>query len=173
VIRELGNIKVVTALLRAGHPVFIVTRTVEDDQRVLDLLSGWALGSGGDLDRIGPSTVLARPPDCPPIPIRRGGIASAIEEVFATDGRPQPLTRDEEERLLPQAIRGSESARRRIIDSYTELATLFALKIRPWSVSEAMAVRLAQGELDRLVRFPTKGPLLVSLVEGIIKSLVR
>jgi hypothetical protein len=50
---------------------------------------------------------------------------------------------------------------------------LFALKIRPRSVSEARAVRVAQEELDRLVMFPSKGPLLVSLVEGIIKNLVH
>jgi Cell division protein SepF len=173
VVREFGDIKAVTAMLQAAYPVFIVTRASEEDEkRVLDLLSGWALGSGGDLDRIGPNTVLARPVDCPPIPLRTDGITSAIEEVFATDG-PPPLGRDEEERLLPQAVMGSEGARRRIVDSYTELATLFALKIRPRSVSEAVAVRMAQEELDRLVRFPSNGPLLVSLVEGIIKKLVR
>ena len=84
----------------------------------------------------------------------------------------RPLGRDEEERLLPQAVRGSVGARRRITDSYAELAAVFALKIRPRSVPEARAVRLAQEELDRLVRFPSKGPLLVSLVQGIIKKLV-
>jgi hypothetical protein len=73
-----------------------------------------------------------------------GAIASAVEEVFAGE-----------------------------IDSYAELAALFALKIRPRSVSEARAVRVAQEELDRLVMFPSKGPLLVSLVEGIIKNLVH
>jgi hypothetical protein len=122
------------------------------------------------LDRISPNTVLARPANCPPVPLGRSGIASAVEEVFAGDG-PRPLGRDEEERLLPQAVRGSVSARRRIVDSYAELAALFALKIRPRSVSEERAVRVAQEELDRLVRFPSNGPLLVSLVEGIIKNL--
>ena len=39
--------------------------------------------------------------------------------------------------------------------------------------SEATAVRVAQEELDRLVRFPSKGPLLVSLVEGIIKTMIH
>jgi hypothetical protein len=171
VVREFGDMKVVSAMLRAGHPVFMVTRsTEEDEKRVLDLLSGWALGSGGDVDRISPNTLLIRPVDCPPIPLRGSGMLSAVEEVFATDG-PQPLGRDEEERLLPQAVRGSERARRRIIDSYAGLATLFALKIRPRSISEAMAVRMAQDELDRLVRFPSQGPLLVSLVEGIIEKL--
>ena len=173
VIRAFADIKVVIGILHADHPVLVVLRASEEDQRrVLDLLSGWALGSGGDVDRIGSSTVLARPADCPPVQLGRSGIASAVEEVFAGDG-PRPLGRDEEERLLPQAVRGSVSAQRRIVDSYAELATLFALKIRPRSVSEAMAVRIAQEELDRLVRFPSRGPLLVSLVEGIIKNLVR
>ncbi len=173
VIRAFADIKVVIGILHADHPVLVVLRTSEEDERrVLDLLSGWALGSGGDVDRIGSSTVLARPADCPPVHLGRSGIASAVEEVFAGDG-PRPLGRVEEERLLPQAVRGSVSAQRRIVDSYAELATLFALKIRPRSVSEAMAVRIAQEELDRLVRFPSRGPLLVSLVEGIIKNLVR
>jgi len=173
VIRDFTDIKVVTAILQAAHPVFMVMRTSTDDgRRVLDLLSGWALGSGGDLDRIGPYTLLARPANCPPVLLGRSGIASAVEEVFAGDG-PRPLSRDDEERLLPQAVRGSVSARRRIVDSYAELAALFALKIRPRAVSEASAVRIAQDELDRLVRFPSKGPLLVSLVEGIIKNLVH
>jgi hypothetical protein len=96
---------------------------------------------------------------------------SAVEEVFAGLG-PRPLSRDEEERLIPQAVAGSVNARRRIIDAYAELATLFALKIRPRSVSEARAVRVAQQELDRLVTFPSRGPLLASLVEGIAKNLL-
>ncbi len=172
VIREFAEVKVVTAMLRADQPVLLVMRTSEDHRRrVLDLLSGWALGSGGDLDRIGPSTVLARPANSPPVSLGRTGMVSAVEEVFAGDG-PRPLGRDEEERLLPQAVRGSVSAQRRIVDSYAELATLFALKIRPRSVSEPVAVRVAQAELDRLVRFPSQGPLLVSLVEGIIKNLL-
>jgi hypothetical protein len=171
VIRHFTDIKAVTAMLQAAHPVFIVTRTSEDDERrVLYLLSGWALGSGGDLDRIGPNTLIARPANCPPISLGRSGIASAVGEVLAA-GESQPLGRDEEERLLPQAVRGSVSAQRRLIDTYAELATLFALKIRSRSTSEAAAVRVAQEELDRLVRFPSTGPLLVSLVQGIIKSL--
>jgi hypothetical protein len=171
VIRHFTDIKVVIAMLQAAHPVFIVTRTSEDDERrVLDLLSGWALGSGGNLDRIGPNTVIARPANCPPISLRRSGIASAVEEVLSADGT-QPLSRDEEERLLLQAVRGSVSAQRRLVDSYAELATLFALKVRSRSVSEAAAVRVAQEALDRLVRVPSKGPLLVSLLEAIIKGL--
>src|SRR6202041_2819496 len=144
VIRDFTEMKAVVAMLQAAHPVFIVTRTSKDDERrVFDLLAGWAVGSGGDLDRIGPNSVIARPVNCPPISLSRSGMASAVAEVFAADG-PQPLGRDEEERLLPQAVRGSISAQRRIVDSYAELATLFALMIRPRSVSEATAVRAAQ-----------------------------
>ena len=139
---------------------------------MLDILTGWALGSRGDIDRIGRHSVLARPANCAPVQLGKSGVVSAVEEAFATDG-PQPLSRDEEEWLIPQAAAGSVSARRRITDAYAELATLFALKIRPRSVSEATAVQVAQQELDRLVTFPSKRPLLASLVEGITKSLVR
>jgi Cell division protein SepF len=171
VIRTFTDTKAVVAMLKAAYPVLVVLRTSErEQQRVLDLLCGWALGSDGDMDRIGRNTVLARPPNCPPVRLGKSGVVSAVEEVFAGDG-PQPLSRDEEERLLAQAVGGSVGARRRIIDTYAELATLFALKIRPRSVSEERAVRVAQQELDRLVTFPSKGPLLASLVEGIIKNL--
>lgn len=112
-----------------------------------------------------------RPANCPAVQLAKRGFVSAVEEVFAGDGR-RPLNRDEEERLIPQAVAGSVGARRRIIDAYAELATLFALKIRPRSVSETRAVRVVQQELDRLVTFPSEGPLLASLVEGITKNLV-
>jgi len=159
-------------MLNAAYPVVVVLRTSEgDERRVLDFLSGWALGSGGDLDRIGRNTVLARPANCPPVQLGKSGVVSAVEEIFAGD-EPRPLSRDEEERLIPQAVAGSVSARRRIIDAYAELATLFALKIRPRSVPEARAVRIAQEELDRLVTFSSKGPLLASLFEGTTKNLV-
>jgi Cell division protein SepF len=170
--RVFADAKAVVAMLNAAYPVLVVLRTSEGDQlRTIDFLSGWALGSGGDVDRIGPNTILVRPPDCPPVRLAKSGFVSAVEEAFAGEG-PQPLSRDEEERLIPQAVAGSLTARRRIIDTYAELATLFALKIRPRSVSEARAARVAQQELDRLVTFPSTGPLLASLVEGIAKNLV-
>ena len=173
VIRAFEDTKSVVAMLNAAYPVLVVLRASETDQRrALDLLSGWALGSGGDIDRIGLNTVLARPADCAPVQLGRNGVVSAVEEAFAGDGS-LPLSRDEEKRLIPSAVAGSISARRRIIDAYAELATLFALKIRPRSVSQAKAVSVAQQELDRLVSFPSKGPLLASLVEGITKNLVR
>lgn len=74
-------------------------------------------------------------------------------------------------RLLAQAISGSTAARRRLVDAYSELATLVALRIRPASVHEANAVRIAQTELDRLVTYPSVGPLLASLLEGIVRRL--
>src|ERR1700721_2594182 len=120
--RSFTDMKAAPPRLQAAHPVFIGARTSKDDERrVFDLLAGWALGSGGDLDRIGPNAVIARPVNCPPISLSRSGMASAVAEVFAADG-PQPLSRDEEERLLPQAVRGSISAQRRLVDSYAELA---------------------------------------------------
>ena len=171
VIRRFSEAKTGVALLRAGIPVVILIRTPEAErQRALDLFTGWALGSDGELDRISPNTVLARPPGCPPIHTARTRIVSVIEEVFASD-EGSPMTRDEEERLVPLAVAGSLDARRRIIDTYAELATLFALRIRPRSIPEGTAVRAAQEELDRLVTFPSHGPLLASLVEGIVKRL--
>lgn len=58
-----------------------------------------------------------------------------------------------------------------LIDAYSEFATLFALRVRPQSVDEAAAVRAAQQELERLVTYPSRGRLLASLVEGILKTL--
>src|SRR5205823_4033402 len=50
VLREFGDLKATTAMLRAGHPVCIVDRTPDaDHQRMMDFLAGWALGSGGNL----------------------------------------------------------------------------------------------------------------------------
>lgn len=171
VIRSFAEAKAAIALLRAGIAVVVLIRAPEDEsQRVLDLVAGWALGSDGELDRVGPNTVLARPPGCPPIRIARTGIVSVVEEVFASE-HGDPMSRDEEEHLLPLAVAGSLDARRRIVDTYAELATLFALRIRPRSVPENVAVRVAQEELDRLVTFPSQGPLLASLIESIIKRL--
>jgi hypothetical protein len=173
VLRDFGDLKATTGLLKAGHPVFIVIRTPDTDlQRIMDLLAGWALGSDGELDRISPNTVLALPPGSVPVRLGRSGITSAVEEVFTSDDS-IPMSREEEERLVPLAIAGSVSARRRLIDTYAELATLFALRIRPKAVSEAAAVGAAQEELDRLVSFPSQGPLLASLVDGIAKRLIH
>ena len=172
VIRTVAETKALIALLNAGHPVLVVLRTSEEQRRrVVDLLSGWALGAGGDLDKIGPNTILACPPGSRTVHLSRSSFVSAVQEVFAGDD-PHPLNREEEERLLPLAVAGSASARRRLIDAYSEFATVFALRIRPQSVSEATAVRAGQQELERLVSFPSQGPLLASLVQGIGKILL-
>ncbi len=96
---------------------------------------------------------------------------SAVEDALASE-TDRPISREEEELLLPQAINGSVNARRRIIDSYAELATIYALRIRPTGMSEATAVGMAQAELERLVAFPSTGPLLASLFGGITKLLL-
>ena len=172
VLRSFRDGQGVIALLNAGHLVLCVLRTSEDERRrLLDLLAGWALGSSGELDRIGPNTLLARPPGRRPVPLGRTSLVSAVEEVLA-DGDDHRLSRGEEERLLPLAVAGSASARRTLIDAYTGFATLFALRVRPSSVSESAAVRLAQQELERLVSFPSRGPVLASLTEGIVKLLL-
>jgi hypothetical protein len=173
VARGFSDVKAVTAMLSAGMSVFLLIRTSDEDrQRLLDFLAGWALGSKGELDRIGPNTVVARSADAAPVHLGRAGLVSAVEEILATDVSP-PMTRVEEERLVPLAVAGSVEARRRIVDAYAELATLLALGVRTRSVTEAQAVRIAHEELDRLVTFPSKGPLLASLVEGIVKRLAR
>lgn len=170
-LRSFHDATAVVALLNAGHPVLVVLRTSEEERRrVLDLLAGWALGSGSELDKIGPNTVLARPPGSEAVRLGRTPLVSAVEEVFA-DGEPHLLTREDEERLVPRAVAGSASARRKLIEAYSDFATLFALRVRPPAVSEAAAVRAAQQELERLVSFPSRGPLLASLTEGIVKVL--
>lgn len=137
---------------------------------MLDLLAGWALGADGELDHLSPNTLLARPPGSGAVRLARGKFVSAVDEIVRRDG-PVPLTRQEEERLLGEATSGSSEARRRLVDTYTELATLVALRIRPASVHETNAVRIAQDELERLVSYPTAGPLLANLLEGIIQRL--
>jgi hypothetical protein len=172
VVRALPDTQALVALLNAGHPVLAVLRISEEDRRrVLDLLTGWSLGSTGELDKIGPNTILARPPGAEVVRLGRTSLVSEIEDAFTRDD-PHPLTREEEERLLPMAVAGSVSARQRLLDAYAEFATVFALRVRPASVSETTAVRVGQQELERLVSFPSHGPLLVSLVEGISKLLL-
>jgi hypothetical protein len=170
VVREFSGTKAVVELLNAGHAVLAVLRVPDEDRRrVLDLLTGWALGSGGELDMLGSNSVLARPQGSEPVRLAGSGLVSAVEEAF---GEGHSLSRDDEERLLPLAVAGSVEARRKLLDAYTDLATLFALRIRPRSLPERAAVRAAQDELDRLVKYPSKGPFLASLVEGITKMML-
>jgi hypothetical protein len=170
VIREFSGTKAVIELLNAGHPVLAVLRVPEAGRRrVLDLLTGWVLGSGGEMDMLGSNSALACPPGSEPVRLAASGMVSAVEEAF---GEENSLTRDDEERLLPMAVAGSVDARRKLLDAYTEFATLFALRIRPRSLPEGAAVRAAQDELDRLVQYPSKGPLLASLAEGIARRIL-
>jgi hypothetical protein len=160
-------------MLNADLPVLVVIRANEPDRRrVIDLLAGWTLGSGGESDRIGPNAFLLSRSGSAPVHLGRTGLASAVEDAFASEGA-KPISRTEEEMLLPSAVSGSVIARRRIIDAYAELATMYALRIRPESMSESTAVRVAQAELERLVTFPSTGPILANLFDGITKLLLN
>jgi hypothetical protein len=77
----------------------------------------------GDSDWIGPNSLMLGLPGSAPVHLGRTGLATAVEETFATD-EGGPITKKEEELFLPQAVSGSVAARRRIIDAYTELATM-------------------------------------------------
>ena len=171
VVRTVREFKGVVALLRAGYPVLVVVPPAgAERQRVSDLLAGWAIGANGVLDRFSPNTVLARPPGSGAVRLGRGKFASAVEEIVRND-IPVPMTRPQAQELLAEATRPSLEARRRLIDTYSELATLVALRIRPVSVHAENAVRIAQDELERLVTHPSTGPLLANLLEGIIQRL--
>ena len=173
VIRSVSDVKAVVGMLNAHLAVLVIIRSSEPDRRrVIDLLAGWTLGSGGESDRIGPNAILLSPPGSAPVHLGRSGLASAVEDAFAGEGD-KPITRMEEQLLLPQAVSGSVSARRRIIDAYAELATVYALRIRPESMSESTAVQVAQTELERLVTFPSRGPILANLFDGITKLLLN
>jgi hypothetical protein len=172
IIRSVSDVKPTIGMLNADLPLLVVIRADEPDRRrIIDLLAGWTLGSGGESDRIGPNAFLLSRPGSAPIHLGRAGLASAVEDAFASEGD-RPITRTEEEVLLPRAVNGSVTARRRIIDSYSELATMYALRIRPKSISESATVRMAQAELERLVTFPSTGPILANLFEGINKLLL-
>lgn len=170
-VRAFADTKSVVAILSADCPVFVVLRAPESERtRILDLLAGWALGSGGNLDKISPNTVLARPAGSGVIRLARHGVLSAVDEAFTGDG-PTPLSREEERRLRPLAAAGQEAARRRLVDAYTELATLLAVRLRPSTLSEASAVAAAHEELDWLVGRPGPGSLLAELMERLLLRL--
>jgi hypothetical protein len=173
VIRSFSDAKAAIGMLNADLPLLVVIRADEPDRRrVIDLFAGWTLGSGGESDRIGPNAFLLSRPGSAPIHLGRTGLASAVEDAFASDG-PRPISRAEEKVLLPQAVNGSVTARRRIIDAYAELATMYALRIRSEHTSESAAVGVAQMELERLVTFPSTGPILANLFEGINRLLLN
>jgi hypothetical protein len=172
VIRSFPDVKATIGMLNAGRPVFLVLRTSEGERtRVLDLLAGWSLGSGGDVDKISPSTLLAIPQGAGPVRLGGTGLVSAVNEVF-NDG-PAALNRKQEERLVACAASGDANARRRLVDTYAELATLLALRLRPDKMSEAAAVAAAQQELDRVVgTVYTRRPLLAALLDGLLSRLI-
>lgn len=172
VVRSVSDVKVVIGLLKAGHPVLVVLRTSDSDRRrAVDLLAGWSLGADGDSDWIGANSLLLTPAGAAPVHLGRTGLATAVEDAFAPD-EGNPPSREEEERLLSEAVRGSVPARRRLIDTYAELATMYALRIRPKTVSESRAVQMAQSEVERLASFPSTGPFLANLFDGINKLLL-
>lgn len=172
VVRSVSDVKIVIGLLNAGHPVLVVLRTTDSDRRrAVDLLAGWTLGAEGESDWIGGNSLLVSPAGAAPVHLGQTGLATAVEDAFASENG-DPLSRSEEDRLLSEAVKGSVSARRRLIDTYTELATTYALRIRPKSVTESRAVQLAQSEVERLVSFPSAGPLLANLFDGINKLLL-
>lgn len=172
VARSISDAKAAIGMLNAAYPLLVVIRTSETDRRrLIDLFAGWSLGADGDSEWIGPNTLLLTPPGVAPVHIGRTGLATAVEQAFASEGE-HPLPRSEEERLLPLAVSGSVSARRRLIDAYAALATMYAVRIRPKAMSESTAVRLAQEELERLVTFPSAGPLLANLFDGIAKLIL-
>ena len=83
-----------------------------------------------------------------------------------------PLDRAEEDRLVALAGSGSDEARRRLTDFYSELTAVLALALRPEHKSQATAQREAQEELERIVAWPPRGaPLLVSLTNAIHERL--
>lgn len=170
--RSYEDVRVVLALAGAGIPVLVVLRLSEEDRtRVQDVLTGWALGSGGDVDHISPNTVAVRAASVPPVRLARRGVVSAVERAFDDGGR--GLTRADEGRLRPAAAAGDPDARQRLVDAYAEIATLFAAWLRPAHMSLDSAVRRAQAELDAVVSSGGVEPVLVELVERIAARLAQ
>lgn len=173
VVRRFADARLGLEVARADIPVVLVLRLPgHERRRVLDLLEGWALGAGGTLDRIGEHTIAVRSAAAPALHLARGGLGAAAAGALAEPG-PGPLRPDEERQLLPRAAAVSPDARRRLVDSYAELAAVLALWLRPEHLDPTLAGRWAQQELDALVASGTDGPLLVSLVDAIARRLRR
>jgi len=171
-VRSFVDVKQVLASLQANRAVLVVIHATEEDRRrCLDVLAGWAFGSGGDLDEIGPNAVLTRPRDAPPARLARTQIVSAADRIFAT-GDPAIPSRDEEARLRALAAAGDVEARRRLADGYAEIANVLALALRPSHVRQDAALRIGHDELDRLVSWSLREvPLLVALTNAIHERL--
>lgn len=164
--------KAAVETLRSGFPMLLVLRCGDDDrQRVTDLLVGWSLGAGGSLDRLGPNALAARPPGTASVRLSGAGILSAVDEAFQAEGT-RPLTREEEQHLIPLAAAGSAEARQRLLDGYAEVATLLALWLRPAHLEASSAISSAQEELERLIAWPPRdSTLLVALVARLVSRL--
>lgn len=96
---------------------------------------------------------------------------ATVEEVAAGSHR---LTRDAEIRLIPLAAAGSTEAQTRLIDGYSELATVLALWLRPASMTPERAASLAQEELEAVARWPLgRDTILIVLAQRINDRLNR
>jgi hypothetical protein len=166
VLRSFDEVRAALALANAGIHVLVVLRLGDDDRiRVQDVLTGWAVGSRGNVDHIGPNALALRAASVPPMRLARRGVVSAVEKALTGDGR--ALNRTEEERLRPLAAAGDADARQRLVDAYAEIATLLAAWLRPTHISVESAVRRAHAELDAIVPSRDHGTILVELVERI------
>ena len=172
VIRALPDADMGLAILGGAIPVLFVLRS--DDvvrRRLLDVLRGWALGSGGSLDVISPNVISARPAGAAPIRLAVHRMAETVEEVAS--GSPR-LTREAELQLIPLAADGSTEAQTRLIDGYAELATALALWLRPAYMTPERAASLAQEELEAVARWPRgRDTILIVLAQRINDRLNR
>jgi hypothetical protein len=168
VIRSMRDMKHLAALLTATRSVLVVVRTPDDDRRrVRDFLAGWAVGSGGTVDEISSSVSVVQPLGSSPLRLSRSEFVSTIDSVLQTGNGPG-VTADQERELYDSAAKGSLTARRRLGDYYSEVATVLGLALRPPHVDQADAVRIAHDELDRLVSWPpSRDHMLVALTNAI------
>ena len=171
-LRAISELPAVLALANRDVPVLLVLRVDEAERpRITDVITGWALGADASLDWLGANTVTLRTPRAPQLRLIDHGLADAAQRALTADA-PLPLTRGQEARLREQARGGSAEAGRRLIDAYTELATLLAIWLRPETMSVERATRYAHEELDTIVaRGPIATPLLVELVNRIANRL--
>ena len=167
VVRAAADLPAVLAIANADIPVLVVLRVDDiERRRITDMLTGWASGAKSSLDWLGANTIVVRSPQAAIPRLISHGLTLAVEHALGEPKRPL-VTRDEERRLWTQAAAGSANARRRLIDAYSEFATLVAVWLRPPHLSSDLATRYAHEELDALVETPMTAPLLVSLVNRI------
>src|SRR5512143_3429818 len=106
VVRMVSDLPAVLAIANADVPVLVVLRVESRDrQRIVDILTGWAIGASGTLDWLGTNTVALRSPRAPTLRLISHGIAAAAERLLSAE--PAVLTRDGEIRLRRQAAAGS------------------------------------------------------------------